>query len=100
MCKAGGADKSRKQGKGNGGGVGRGTVEGGGGQQGGTRETEGKAGRQDRSRTAKPGEEGKALKPRQSPSPVVSGDGIMGNPGGNEKNPGKNNIFALLSLRG
>jgi len=39
-------------------------------------------------------------KPRQSPAPVVSGDGIMGNPGGNEKNPGKNNIFALLSLRG
>lgn len=81
MCKAGGADKSRKQGKGNGGGVGR-------------------AGREKRSRTAKPGEEGKAPKPCQSPAPVVSGDGIMGNPGGNEKNPGKNNIFALLSLRG
>ena len=30
MCKAGGADKSRKGGKGNGGGTGRGTVEGGG----------------------------------------------------------------------
>ncbi|GAB0485650.1 hypothetical protein KML24008_21490 [Alistipes onderdonkii] len=28
MCKAGGADKSRKQGKGNGGGTGRETVEG------------------------------------------------------------------------
>ena len=68
--------------------------------QGGTRKTEGQAGRKDRSRTVKPGEEGKVPKPRQSPAPVVSGDGIMGNPGGNEKNPGKNNIFALLSLRG
>lgn len=62
--------------------------------------TEGQAGWKDRSRTVKPGEEGKVPKPRQSPAPVVSGDGIMGNPGGNEKNPGKNNIFALLSLRG
>ena len=95
MCKAGGADKSRKQGKGNGGG-GRETVERRGREAHGKR----KAGRQDRIRTAKPGEEGKAPKPRQSPAPVVSGDGIMGNPGGNEKNPGKNNIFALLSLRG
>ncbi|BDE90761.1 hypothetical protein CE91St17_10360 [Alistipes onderdonkii] len=68
--------------------------------RGGKRWRGGWAGRKKRSRTAKPGEEGKAPKPRQSPAPVVSGDGIMGNPGGNEKNPGKNNIFALLSLRG
>lgn len=57
--------------------------------QGGTRKTEGQAGRKDRSRTVKPGEEGKVPKPRQSPAPVVSGDGIMGNPGGNEKIPEK-----------